>query len=510
VVALRWAGVLVSAVLYGLSFPPDGWPVLAWIALVPFLVALAGAGPRAAFALAWVSGLAMAWTVTDFLPRAIATYYEQTALFGAVLFVVVVSLMCCPSHILFALWYRSHARPSGAAGVVLAGAAWAAAELMRGRFQGNPWGTMAYTQAGTPALIQIADLTGVYGVSFAIVAVNAAVAELVRRRSGAGRGLLAALGALALVLGYGWARLAEAPATAGSAAVRVAVVQGNNDLGRQWRFELYGENLRDYLRVTTRTLERDRPALVVWPENAMTFFVEEEPLYRQAIGAVLGDAELIAGGVSHTETEPPVYRNSAFLLGDGGEIRGRYDKRILLPFAEYFPFATVGFLNRRFGAVRQFTAGGPTPALPTVAGRAAVVTCNEVLFPAVVGARVAAGAEVIVTLANDGWLGDRRYSARVLDFCRLRAVEQRRFVVRAASSGGSAVVTPEGTIATQTEPFTEATIAADVVPHAERTVYGRLGDVFSFGCALAVLASLVRLRSRVRRDAPDPIRDRAP
>jgi apolipoprotein N-acyltransferase len=508
VLVLRWAGVLVSAALYGLSFPPDGWPALAWIALVPLFVALAGAGPRAAFALAWVSGLVMAWTITDFLPRAIANYYEQTALFGAVLFVVVVSLMCCPSHILFALWYRSRARPSGAAGVVLAAAAWAAAELMRGRFQGNPWGTMAYTQAGTPALIQIADLTGVYGVSFALVAVNAAVAELVRRRAGAGRALGAALGLMVVLLGYGWVRLAGMPATAEGSAVRVAVVQGNNDLGRQWRFELYGENLRDYLRLTTRALEGDHPALVVWPENAMTFFVEEEPLYRRAIGAVLGNAELIAGGVSQTGTEPPVYRNSAFLLRDGGEVHGRYDKRLLLPFAEYFPFATIGFLNRRFGSVRQFTAGGPTPPLPTVAGRAAVVTCNEVLFPAVVSARVAAGAEVIVTLANDGWLGDRRYSARVLDFCRLRAVEHRRFVVRAASAGGSAVVTPEGTIATQTEPFTAATIAGDVAPQAARTVYGRVGDVFAFGCVLAVLASVV-LSLRARRDAPDPIRDRA-
>jgi apolipoprotein N-acyltransferase len=512
---LRILAILVSAALYGLSFPPDGWPALAWVALVPFLVALQTLTPRAALGLAWLSGIVMAWTVTDFLPRAIATYYQQTALFGAALFVVVVTLMCCPSHVLFALWYRSRARPAGARGVLLTGAAWAAAELMRGRLQGNPWGTLAYTQAGLRPLVQIADVTGVYGVSFALVAVNAALAELVLAvrdrdvpRRAALRGLAAAGAVAAVVLGYGIVRLAtmppsapagRAPAAAGGAptraappGVRVAVVQGNVDLGRHWRFELYGENLRDYLRLTASALADDDAALVVWPENAMTFFVEDEPLYRRAIGRVLAadGAELLAGGVSGGSGPAPVYRNSAFLLAPSGEVVARYDKQRLLPFAEYFPLATVGFLNRRFGGVRQFTPGAPTPPLPTVAGAAAIVTCNEALFPALVATRVAAGAEIIVTLANDGWLGDRRYSARVVDACRLRAVEQRRYLVRAASSGGSAIVDPTGDVIAASAPFTAAVIAGTIVPARARTLYGRVGDAFALLCAAAVAASV--------------------
>jgi apolipoprotein N-acyltransferase len=509
--AVRLLLILASAGLYGLSFPPFGSAALAWVCLVPFLLGLQGASARAALVLSWVSGVVMAWSITDFLPRAVTSYYEQTTVFGAALFVAVVSVMCCPSHMLFAWWYRSPRRPSGALAPLAVAGAWVTAELMRTRVGGNPWGTLAYTQARLPALVQIAEGTGVYGVSFAVVAVNAALAELVRtarssdRRREAMRGLVVATATVALVLGGGRWRLHAR--FDGGDGVRVAVVQGNVDLGSQWRPEFYGANLAEYLRLTMRAEREQHPALVVWPENAMTFFVEDERIYRAAIANVLAAAkiELVAGGPSKPAGSETTYFNSTFVMASDGEIVGRYDKQVLVPFAEYFPFASVTFLNRRFGSVRQFTRGAPAVPLDTVAGRAAVVTCNEALFPHIVAARVAAGAEYVINLANDAWLADRKYSERVLDVTALRAVEERRWLVRASASGTSALIDPWGRVVAKAEPFTEAIVAAEIHPRSTTTVYGRVGDLFAVCCAIGVVLGGVRSRRQASR--PTSARD---
>jgi apolipoprotein N-acyltransferase len=343
-------------------------------------------------------------------------------------------------------------------------------------------------------------------VSFVIVAVNAALAQLVRhagspeRRGEALRGIVAAAALVVAVLGFGLWRL-PAPGGAGPAGVRVAVVQGNVDLGSQWRSDLYGANLAEYLRLTMRAEREQHPALVVWPENAMTFFVEDEPIYRVAIGSVLstGKVELVAGGPSKTTTSEPTYFNSTFVMAPDGRIVARYDKQVLVPFAEYFPLASVTFLNRRFGNVRQFTRGARVAPLETVAGRAAVVTCNEALFPDIVAARVEAGADYIINLANDAWLADRRYSERVLDVTALRAVEQRRWLVRASASGTSAMIDPWGRVVSRAEPFAEAVIGAEVRPRSATTPYGRVGDLFAGLCVLAVAVGAAVDRRRSAR-----------
>ena len=249
--------------------------------------------------------------------------------------------------------------------------------------------------------MQIASVTGIYGVSFAVVAVNAGLAELwlaVR-----GRGLAAARGAGRAPARRSfrrvwrsptaWSRSPERAGTESDGAVPVAIVQGNIDSGSRWRSDLYGANLELYLRLTLDTFEEGSPEIVFWPEAAMTFFVDEEPLYRKAIGSVLrrGGVELVAGAPRYEKgPDGPLYYNSIFLFSEDGEIRGRYDKQYPVPFTEYFPLR-VDFLRRRFGRARELTPGGPTPPLPTRAGPAGVVTCNEAMLPEVVSRRVDAG-----------------------------------------------------------------------------------------------------------------------
>lgn len=499
--AICTLALLLTPVLHGLSFPPFELPLLAWVAFVPWFAAIRLVGPWTALGITSLTTFAGSTVVASWLPRAVATYYGQPLALGVGIFVGVWAVTVAPFVLAFTLAYRALGRQAGPALPLLAGAAWTANEIGRVELLvGNPFGLLGYTQARLAPMVQVAELTGVYGLGFAIAAVNAALAELWLARAGAGRpaqrawqGLGLAVGVATLALSYGLLRLATEPAApVDGRATRVAVAQANLDLGSQWRQDLYGRNLEEYLRLTVQALRASDPALVVWPESAMTFFLETEPAYRSAIARVLAPSgtELLAGGPRQTDERKPRYWNSAFLLSPTGDIVARYDKQVLLPFAEYFPFASIELLRREFARVREFAPGGPAALLPTVAGRAGIVICNEAMFPRLVRARVRAGAEVLVNLSNDSWLGDVQYSEQAFDMTRLRAVEQRRWVVRASTSGPSALIDPAGRIAAATAPSTRAELWGTIEARDALTLYARVGDAFAYGCLAAVLLAV--------------------
>src|SRR5215472_1931356 len=169
---------LTSAVLYGLCFAPYNHAVLAWVALVPLCVAIRRTSLVTALVLTWLFTVATAYVTGDWFPRAVSLYFKQPAAVGIGFFFAVSSLMAGPGTILFALCYRMLASRPGRALPLLAGAAWVTGELVRARLMGNPWVLLGYSQADNTALVQIADVTGVYGVSFMLAAANAALAEL--------------------------------------------------------------------------------------------------------------------------------------------------------------------------------------------------------------------------------------------------------------------------------------------------------------------------------------------
>jgi apolipoprotein N-acyltransferase len=477
-------------ILYGICFPPLHLHLLAWVALVPFLVVLPAVSLRRSVWLGAIVAFAATCTTVDWLPRTVATYYAQPVVVGIGLFLAVAFLMVIPPVVAFMVCYRLFVDRYRDLLPLVTAAAFVSTELVRARFlTGNPWVIFGYSQVGVDRVVQIADLTGVYGISFVLVAINVALADVVRR--GSLRALVVPAMLVVATLAYGHARLGGARHPV--VGPRVAVVQANLDSGTQWRRELYGENLEAYLRLTDRAA-REGARLVVWPENAMTFFVEREPLYREAIARVLSShgAELVAGGPRVVEEETPAYYDSAFVIAPDGSLGGRYDKEHLLPFAEYFPLPELDFLRRSFGRVRELTPGAPTPPLPTVAGAAGVLICNEAMFPEVARARVRAGADLLLNLSNDTWMNDPEYSAIAFDMIVLRAVEQRRFLVRASTSGPSAIVDPFGQVLVRTGLFTAEVAAASVAPRAEPTLYARFGDAFAFACVAVTLAALGR------------------
>jgi apolipoprotein N-acyltransferase len=502
----------LSGALYALAFPPLRLHAVAWISLVPFLAVVRDATLARRLGLAvWLS-LVVGWGTGTWMPGAVADYFQQPLIVGVALFLLVTLLMAAPYYMAFAAVYAPLVRRfDGVAAPLLAGAAWAGADLLRGRllngtpiYVGNsPWATFGYSQTGVDALVQIASVTGVYGISFALACVNAALAlaarDLVQQRRVA-RPALHGLMAAAIVAGgvwiFGALQLRDADRDAQGAGTPVALVQANLGAATRWEDGGGVRTLDAYLRLTREAFERGDPAIVFWPEVALTLFLEREPLYQRALGLVLQaqGAELLtgaprAGGPDGTAP----FHNSFYRVAPDGTLQARYDKQYLLPFMEYFPLR-VDLVRRRFGRVREFSPGDATPPLPTRAGAAGVLICNEALLPQFATERIAHGASYLVNPSNDSWVADAGFAEQQFDIVALRAVEQRVWLVRISDSGPSAVIDPWGRVRARTQPRTRALLLTEIGASPGRSVYGRVGDAFGVLCLVAVALALPAAR----------------
>ena len=503
-----------SAGLYVATFPPVRIRALAWVALVPLLMALRDASLRRRLGLGLLWTLAVGWGVGTWMPGAVSGYFQQPLAVGIGLFLLVTGAMAAPYYMAFTAAYAPLVARFGVTGPLFAGAAWAGAELARGRllngapvYVGNsPWATFGYSQADVTTVVQVASVAGVYGISFVLAAVNAAAAEVVGAVVRARRverrtwmGLAVAMAMLGLVLGFGRLALRSAASlAAGAAPVPIAIAQANLGAAARWGFEGPARTFDAYVRLTSEAFDRGRPEIVFWPEVALTVFLEQDAVYRRALAATLDrhDAELVigaprAGGPDGTAP----YWNSVYLFARDGTPVARYDKQYLLPFMEYFPLR-LELARRRFGGIREFTPGEPTSPLPTRAGTAGILICNEAFLPHVAGRRVADGATYLVNPSNDSWVPDAGFAWQQFDIASLRAVEQRRYLVRVSDSGPSGVVDPFGRVVAHTEALARDVLLSSVVPIGERSLYASVGDLFGGGCVLATVLALVRCRRR--------------
>ena len=512
--AFALAATLLSSALFGLAFPPGGLRPLAFICLVPLLLALRSGGVARAVGLAWLWAVTSAWAIAPFFASSIARYYERPLWVGLLAGMLIFTVMASLYYMAFALIDRALTRRFTLVQPLLVAAAWTSVELARGRLFtgssfliGNPWGLLGYTHA-SGSLAQVAAWTGVYGIGFAIAAVNAGLAGYLEAwrdperstRPAAWAALLAAFPALAFALGGGLV-LRAAPSTS-EGLIEVAVVQGDVAVGRRWLSEYFGKHLDLYIGLTQRAIREGSPRTIVWPESAVSFFLEAEPLYRGAIARVLaaGDVELLAGGPGRDgDAQAPIF-NSVFLVAPGGRITARYDKQILLPFSEFFPFRSAGLMQRRVDGVRTYSPGAPDAApLDTRLGRAGLLICNEAMLPEVARARARAGAEILISPSNDSWIAGEGFAEHMLAVVGLRAIEQRRYLVRASTSGPSAVVDPWGRVPVRTPAQRPSLLLGGVRPEQKLTPYARLGDAFAAACTLVVGAALVRRALAARR-----------
>jgi apolipoprotein N-acyltransferase len=484
--AAAFALAALSGAAYAAAFPPLSWSFAAWIALVPLLVACAALAPlRAALA-------GMCWTATMsigvgwFLPGMLSHYFGL----GTVPSWTAAVAIAVGLHGIyvsgFTAWVAWLVRRRAANPVLLAGG-WLVCEFARAHgVLGSPWALTAYSQLQWTPVIQVADLAGPYGIGALVAGVNAGVAAVLApglrgRRPRLGAATIAA--ALAGALLYGQWRLGQS--FGDGADLRVTVVQGGAPpLERSQR----AARLARYVALTTGGAGA-RTDLIVWPEYAVEAYLEEPSRTRETVLGMADQlrADLILGGPHFEGTASGTrYHNSLYLVRDG-RLAGRYDKHRLVPFAEDDRF---GWLAG--GKPTSYSPGSGKLVLSSTHLRVGAFLCIESMYPDLVREAVRQGAEVLVNLSNDAWFGHPEPARHQLEMATLRAVENRRYLVRAASTGFSAVIDPQGRILAQSQFDSEQVLNSAVRAARTRTPYQRWGDGLAWLVIAAVAARSLR------------------
>ncbi len=491
-----------SGLLLTLAFPNIDFHLLAWIGLIPLFLALQGQTVKNGFWLGGISGIVFFAGTVHWVTNSVH-FYGGIPLIPASL----ITLLLCAYLALYPALFGAavvHVKRYHPSLLVLAAPAlWTALELARTYvFSGFPWSLLGYSQYRALPVIQISDITGVYGVSFLIVLVNAAIAEFITDRKQYQGMSIAAL-AMTFVLGYGFVRL-RAPE--GPGAVTISVVQGNIEQDKKWDPAYQAETIAIYERLTNEALKQ-HPALVIWPETAVPFYFngnnpEDRALTTDLIEFVKKNGTpLLFGSPTYQvkSLRTVILRNSAFLLSGEGRILARYHKIHLVPFGEYVPLKDVlFFVGKMVQAIGDFEPGKdytimtvPDGNSPPHEVRLSTVICYEIIFPDLVRRFVDRGAQVVTTITNDAWFGKSAAPYQHFSMAVFRAVENRVPIARAANTGISGFIDAKGRILAASGIFTEAYLTQTLVPGNTKTFYTRYGDIFSYACVFLSIVLLV-------------------
>ena len=589
-----WAAAVLSAALLELPFPLAGplpaWrPVFAWVGLVPLLWALlspaATAAPRPlrrGFLLAYLCGvlwyMGNCYWVRDTMLR-----YGDMPPLAPTLLLVGFSLVLGLYFGLFGLGLVLVRRATGSTRLALAAAPilWTALELAAARITSVPWDQLGYSQVDNALVSQLAPWTGVYGISFLLVAVNALLAgglllersepeqtqvESMEFHSGGNNcktqvlslrcvslrtaktghrrfsgGLPWGLAGLVL-LAAGASGIFLAPPRPAATAMAV-LIQPNLDVGAQndWAGREWDRHIAEFARLASGPCEslalngrssslgwktgapgggsspsgqKDyiagipqtgaptaeiacppdsaHPDLVVWPESPAPF-VENDARFQQALTAIAHEAQapLVAGGIgTDFSAEDGAWRdyNSALVIAAGGGRVGRYDKIHLVPFGEYIPFKNLLFFARKLtGRVSEFTRGDEREVFRLNGHHYGVFICYESVFADEVRHFAQLGAEVLVNISDDGWYGDTSAPWQHLNMARMRAIENRRWLLRDTNNGITAVIDPYGRVRQSIPRHQTDALPAGYGFRSDVTFYTAHGDVFGWLCVILSL-----------------------
>jgi apolipoprotein N-acyltransferase len=495
-----YALAAIAGVVYYLGFPGVNlWP-LSFVALVPLLVALRGQAPRRAAALGLVHGLFISFTGFYWLFGMLQRFSGFPGPICAIFMLGLCAYQGGRTALLGLLHARAERRGWPSAPVFAL--AFVASELVYPLL--FPWYFGASVH-NAPALLQSADLGGPYLVGLILVAPNLALAELVHarleRRAVARRLVAIGLAIPAIAAIYGAVRLRQIDAAIAVAEpIKIGIVQGNQPLkGRT-------NALATHLKLTT-FLRDAGVGLVLWSEGADAHnYLEDryEELARNELTHRFGVPAIIGTGIRRpTANFRSTYFNTALLSDADGTILGRYDKHLLLAFGEYLPLgSTFPILYRWSPNSGRFSPGTSLDPLIFGAHRLSVIICYEDILPAYVNSMVRhADPDLIVNLTNDTWFGDTTEPLEHMALAQLRAVEHRRYLIRATNSGLSAIIDAAGRVVMHGSQFREEALIGEARYLRQRTGYELLGDAPWYACTLAIALMALIEKKRLFRSS---------
>ncbi len=517
---IRLVACSLTGLLHPLCFPNFNLGWLAWIVLVPLHFSLEHATPGQAFRYGWLAGVvAFAGTITWVITA--MNQFGQVPIVVSILLMLLLATYLGLFFGLYALGYVIIQQASSHWLWIGMPALWVTLEYLRTyAFSGLPWMLLGYSQYEWLSIIQFSDITGVYGVSCLLVLVNVWLTSIVswawtKTRTAVlfpWQPTIIILLVLCTTIIYGhWQIQQQATLDQSAKRLSIGLVQANIEQDKKWDKAYTAETLDRYTKLslqagTTRNL-------LIWPEAATPFFFEQEPKYQEAITRIVQatNTPLLFGSPTlrfHPDGSPYLF-NSAFLLTNEGQITDRYDKRHLVPFGEYIPLKSLlFFLDKLVVGIGDFQSGqgSMTMSLPAAfSGSAptfAVPICFEVIFPDLVRRMAQEGTNFLVTITNDAWFGNSAAPYQHFAMVVFRAVENHMAFARAANTGISGFIGPDGRILAATPVFTQEAVTSSIpLRHSAPTIYTRYGDVFSWACV--ILTGFVLIRCRRTRQSLD-------
>jgi len=495
---------LSSAILLILSFPNFDLWWLAWIGVAPLIIAVSMASRiRTAFLLGLLWGTIFFYGTCWWLTYPMIHYGHVPGWLAYPLLVLPVILGATFPALACAFISQTVSR-FGSSALWAAPIFLVSLDWLRYAITGEVWNAIGYSQAFHPFFIQPARWGGVYLVTFLILTVNAAIAFVFRDRTRVRIGL--AIGIVFLVAICSTAIYFNRPAHSSDdniafiVAVQPNVPMENSDARAMAQLlQRHVDLSKKGLRVAPNNNAITR--LVIWPESPMNFSYTRDPQLQNVVGAFArANHTLVLLNSLESAPNDGSY-NSAILVNQEGQKVARYDKIRLMPFGEYVPLPRwlPGSGSVR-GIVGEFTPGSSYTLMPLGAIRAGVFICVEAIHPSIARTFTNNGADVLINISNDGYLGPTAVMRGHLANAVFRAVENNRDVIRVTNSGISAYIRADGSVSDETKGFQQDVRTWTISKGAGGTTfYARHGDVFVYLCALITLgivsATLMRRRS---------------
>ena len=475
---------LLSGALTALAFPKFKLIFFAWISLIPLLKMLPGKRPGQGFKLGLLSGFAFYAVLLYWIP-AVPMHYGNMSLGISILVYIMLALVLALFWGLFG-WITCLVGKKLFTGEIylLIPFFWITSEfLVTKALTGFPWGVLGYSQQPNLYLIQMASVTGVYGISFLLILFQCMflLSMRIKKRSP----FFSILALILLIHMAGFLTVRNIKEETGENTFKASVIQGNISSDIYWP-NLSDEEkrglLEEHLQLSQECVD-EGSRLIVWPEFSLPLCFScpyglyldfrkslEEFVSRTDSTLVLGTNEIGSDG------ENTLYFNSSLTLRPDSSFT-QYNKMHLVPFGEYTPYKKVFFfIDRLTHSIGEVTSGREHILHSYRGIPFGTPICYEIIFPNLVRKFTQKGAQFLATITNDGWYGRSAAPYQHFSIAVLRAVENRRYLLRAATTGISGFIDPYGRIITSSALDTQTHLTASISPKHKKTLYTRLGD----------------------------------
>lgn len=475
--------------------------------MIPFLFYLYGKNKKESFFAGLIFGFIYFFGTLYWIYHALNRYGS----ISFVLSIVIVALLCLYLALypaLFAILFSRYTKKSNLPISFFAPILWTVLEYLRSYlFTGFPWSTIGYSQYKLLSLIQLSDITGIYGISFIVVAFNSAVVDvLLLKRRQRERPLysitptIVSLIFLALLLtfsfSYGQYRLSQ---DREGSNLKVAIIQGSIEQDKKWEPSYQREVIEIYRELSLKTSSFN-PDLIVWPETAVPFYFGKDKYWTEQLLNFKKELNsyLLFGTVLERESKSDKggnlsYTNSAVLLNKDGNITYEYDKIHLVPFGEYVPLRSLlFFINKLTYGIGDYTPGNSYLKAYTSYGSFGTLICYEIIFPGLVRKFFLRDGDFIVSITNDAWFGRTSGPYQHFSMAVFRAIENRKPVIRAANTGISGFIDSNGRIIKSTSLFDRTYLVGEVKTDRTRTFYSKYGDIFVYICLICTIFVIMK------------------